>query len=144
MEKAFMTISSLQRKCLLNLIRAVSENVLMPSITLFRIIRLQQAYFPNENTFCSAEYCCYGVAYNQRNDEIDSRNNKHQKGISFGGGMAMMLQENWNYMGFRNKLEVKSGSDMEPNYHDKPSLPLEVWIALLIENPKSIPDVCLQ
>ena len=51
----------------------------MPSIILFRIIRLKQVYFPNQNTFCSAEYCYYRVT--QRNDEIDSRNNKHQKGI---------------------------------------------------------------
>lgn len=53
-----------------------------------------------------------------------------------------MLQEHWNYMGFRNKLEVKSGSDMKPTNYNKPSLPLEVWIVLLIENHKSIPDVC--
>lgn len=64
-----MTVVSLERKCTHNLIRAVSENVLMLSITLFGIIRLKQAYFPNENTFYSAEhYCYYGVIHKQRND----------------------------------------------------------------------------
>lgn len=76
-----MTPVSLKRKCVHNLIRAVSEKSLMPSITLFRIIRLNQAYFPNQNAFCFVEYYYYRVIHNHRNDEIDSRNNKHQKGI---------------------------------------------------------------
>ena len=42
-EKHFMTVSGLEERAY-NLIRVVSENVLMPSITLFRIIRLKQAY----------------------------------------------------------------------------------------------------
>ena len=57
-------------------------------------------------------------AHNQRNDEIDSRNNKHQKGICRAGGM---LSKNWNYKGFRNKPEVKLGSDTESNNYNKPS-----------------------
>lgn len=32
-----------------------------------------------------------------------------------------MLHENWNYMGFKKKLEVKSGSDPEPTNYNKPS-----------------------
>lgn len=100
----------------------MSENVLMSSMTLFSIIRLKQAYFPNQNTFCSAEYCYYTVTNKQGNDEIDSQNNKHQKEIL----RKKMLQEHWNYMGFRNKLEVKSGSDMKPTNYNKPSLPREV------------------
>ena len=112
-----MTVSGLE-ECAYNLIRVVSENVLMPSITLFRIIRLKQAYFPNQNTFCFVEYCGYRVTHNQRNDEIDTRNNKHQKGICRAGGM---LSKNWNYKGFRNKPEVKLGSDTESNNYNKPS-----------------------
>lgn len=35
MEKAIMTVVNLERKCLHNFIRAMSENVKMPSITLY-------------------------------------------------------------------------------------------------------------
>lgn len=86
-EKAFMSAVRSERKCIPSFIRAVSENINMPVIPLFRIIQLQQAYFPTTNTFCSAEDCYYRVIHNQRNDKIDSRNNKHQKVSGGGGGM---------------------------------------------------------
>ena len=56
--ESFTTVSGLEERAY-NLIRAVSENVLMPSVTLFRI-RLKQAYFPNQNTFCFVEYVVIG------------------------------------------------------------------------------------
>lgn len=60
MEKAFMIVVNLERKCIHNFIRAVSENVKMLSITLLKIIQLKEANFPNQNTFYSAEYCIIG------------------------------------------------------------------------------------
>ena len=54
----FTTVSGLEERAY-NLIRAVSENVLMPSVTLFRL-RLKQAFFPNQNTFCFVEYVVIG------------------------------------------------------------------------------------
>lgn len=41
MEKAFMTVVNLERKCLHNLIRAMSENVKMHSITLYENNRIE-------------------------------------------------------------------------------------------------------
>lgn len=97
------------------LIQTVSERAQVPPITLFSLIRLKQAHFPNRNTLLCWRLLLRGHSQVE-NDGTDSRNNKHQNGIW--GRKA--LQKKRNYMDFRNKLQVKSGSNPEPTNYNKP------------------------
>lgn len=76
MEKAFYDCCKFRNKVCTQPYQGSVRRWLMPSITFFRIGRLKQAYFPNQSTLCSAEYCYYRVTHKQRNDVMDSRSNK--------------------------------------------------------------------